>query len=596
MHKYFNLLKDNFAYLSLGIMLFVVILLLTSTNTNTFAMTLVFVLIALYSLLFVKYRNLEQTILNQNIFNPTDNLSNAHTPINTSYATVDESFKIIDFNENFLNELEFKGKTILGKSLFKLLSTKNDDILKSMNKYGCFEGVIESSKNDKTRFYSLIIQPSSNKGTKEYSISYNNVTNSMKKSEGELKEKFLIDSFTGLSTKSKLIYDLEQIKDTHFNTKTLIYINIETFDEINEYFGIDAGNKILSHVANWLNNELPSKKAKLYKLDIGSFAILTTKTLSISDLNDYLKKISQDIEKENFYFNTTALNISITLGAAHCKTDMVKYAYLALKEAQNLKKSYKIYDKNSQHEEQFIKNIKMNQVIKDAIIENRVIPFFQPIYNLKTNEVEKFESLIRIQNRNEGYLKPIDFLDTAKKSKLYLELSLAMIKSSFIKLQISQFPITINISVNDILDKKVSSFIFRKLNSTNLGHLITFEILESEQIDNYIKVVNFIKKVKLFGCKVAIDDFGSGYSNFEQLLKLDVDYIKIDSSLIRDINTNKNNEIMTKSIISLARDMGIKTIAEFVSSQEILDKVRLLGVDYAQGYHIGRPTHQLGVN
>jgi EAL domain-containing protein (putative c-di-GMP-specific phosphodiesterase class I) len=107
-------------------------------------------------------------------------------------------------------------------------------------------------------------------------------------------------------------------------------------------------------------------------------------------------------------------------------------------------------------------------------------------------------------------------------------------------------------------------------------------------------VVNFIKKVKFLGCKIAIDDFGSGYSNFEQLLKLDIDYLKIDASLIKNIDTNRDSEIMTKSIISFAKEMGLKTIAEFVSTQAVFNKVKVLGVDYAQGYYIGKPSNLQG--
>ncbi len=590
MHNFFKLLKANFAYISIGIIIFVIILLLSSSSTNSYIMMLVFALVGLYSLLFIKHRNLLKCVNANKFFEPINIQSLKE---NIAYATIDQSFNIIDFNDSFVKESQHEQKNLLGKNLFKVISTDSKNVLKHINENGSFKGIIESSKEDQKTFHSLIIQPTKFASKREYLITYNDLSNSLK-TEQELKAQFLIDRTTGLSTKSKLIDDLELIKNPTFGSNTLIYINIDSFDEINEYFGMDAGNKILSHVGNWLMQALPSKQAQLYKLDLDSFAILITKKFSVIELDEYLKKISQEIEKENFYFKKTALNISFTLGASHCKTDMVKCAYLALKDAQNLKRSYKIYDKSCQHEERFVKNIKMSQTIKDAITENRVVPFFQPIYNLKTNEVEKFESLIRIQNRNEGYLKPADFLEVAKKSKLYLSLSQSMIKSSFEKLENSNFPITINISVDDILDKKVSSFILRKLNNTNIGHLITFEILESEQIENYIRVVNFIKKVKILGCKIAIDDFGSGYSNFEQLLKLDVDYLKIDGSLIRNINTNKDNEIMTKSIVSFAKEMGIKTIAEFVSSKEIFDKVKLLGIDYAQGYHVGKPSHHLG--
>jgi len=165
-----------------------------------------------------------------------------------------------------------------------------------------------------------------------------------------------------------------------------------------------------------------------------------------------------------------------------------------------------------------------------------------------------------------------------------------MVTASFKRLEFMQKPITINIAIDDILNAKVSSFILRKLQKHPFPDLITFEILETNEILNYTKVSNFIKKIKAFNCSVAIDDFGSGYSNFEQVLKLDIDYIKIDGSLIKNIDTNKENEIVTKTIISFAKELGVKTIAEFVSNEAIFDKVKMLGIDYAQGYYIGKPA------
>jgi diguanylate cyclase (GGDEF)-like protein len=562
-------------------------LLLNSSTTDLVAIVSIFTILSLYVVLFIKHRNLEHTIDSEKLLEPINTQN--YIKHSSGYATVDELFNVIDFNKEFLEECSYENKSLLGKNLFDILPVESTQVLKKIRESGNFKGTLSSSDENKKLFYSLIIKPSSNEMKKEYFIVFNEITESMRDNY-LLEENYVVDKFTGLATKSKLLNDIENIKKPAFGRATLIYLNIEAFDEINEYFGIDAGNRILSHVAKWLNKELPTTKARLYKLDLNSFAILITDRFSLTKLNEYLKKISTNIEKENFYFKRMALNISITMGVARCKKDIVKCAYLALKDTQNLKKPYKIYDKTCQHQEKFVKNIKMNQTIKDAILEKRIVPFFQPIYNLKTDKIEKFESLIRIQNRNESYLRPIDFLDIARKSRLYNDLSKEMIKSSFDRLQTVKLPITINISMNDILDKRTSNFILRRLNTNNLGHLVTFELVESEEIINHIKVVNFIKKIKLLGCKIAIDDFGSGYSNFGQLLKLDIDYLKIDGSLIKDINTNKNSEIITKSIISLAKEMGIETIAEFVTSKEIFDKVKLLGIDYAQGYHIGKPS------
>jgi EAL domain-containing protein (putative c-di-GMP-specific phosphodiesterase class I) len=121
------------------------------------------------------------------------------------------------------------------------------------------------------------------------------------------------------------------------------------------------------------------------------------------------------------------------------------------------------------------------------------------------------------------------------------------------------------------------------------GNGITFEIVESEDIEDYALIEEFILMLKQYNCKVSIDDFGSGYSNFTNIIKLNIDYIKLDGSLIEKINIDKNVEHMIKALLSFARSANIKTIAEFVSTQELDDKVRELGVDYIQGYLYGEP-------
>lgn len=593
MHKFLKLFNEHFAYFSVAILIGVVTLFVLQPTRLDFATLLLAVtMIIVYVFLAHHYKEVQEHKKRQTFLSASNN----QTEFEKSgyYATVDADFNITYFNKLFQKEYGLENRKILGHNLFELLHIEGNHIVPKLLKSGSFKGVVESINGENKRYQSLLIHPTVPHEMEEFFVICNDVTDSLKSDE-ELKAQFLIDRLTLLPTKAMLADDIYEAQSkTSLHANTLIYVKIDAFGEINEYFGIEAGNKILMYVADWLSAELPTQKSKLYKVDLNHFAIFTSQRLSVLALEEYLKKITQNIEKENFYFEGTALNISFTLGAARCKTDMLKCAYLALKDAKHLKKSYKIYDKSCQLDERFIKNLKTHQMIKDAIIEDRVVPFFQPIYNLHTNEVEKFETLIRIQSRNDYYLRPHEFLEVAKKSKLYLELSKSMIKSSFDKLEAMNFPITINITIDDILDKKVSSFILRRLHNSQKANLITFEIVESEEIEGDIKIFNFIKKIKELGCKVAIDDFGSGYSNFEQILKLDIDYLKIDGSLIKDIDKNSQSEILTKSIVSFAKELGIQTIAEYVSSESIMQKVKQLGIDYAQGYHIGRPTSSVG--
>lgn len=126
------------------------------------------------------------------------------------------------------------------------------------------------------------------------------------------------------------------------------------------------------------------------------------------------------------------------------------------------------------------------------------------------------------------------------------------------------------------------------LNKYKFKDKIVFELIESEGIENFDEVINFIEQVKKLGAKISIDDFGTGYSNFEYIMKLKVDYIKIDASMIKNIDTNKNSQMVTETIIDFAKKLEIKTIAEFIHSKNVYDVVKEMGVDYAQGYYLGK--------
>ncbi|MFW5989869.1 MAG: EAL domain-containing protein, partial [Campylobacterales bacterium] len=119
------------------------------------------------------------------------------------------------------------------------------------------------------------------------------------------------------------------------------------------------------------------------------------------------------------------------------------------------------------------------------------------------------------------------------------------------------------------------------------------EITESEGIEEFDEVIKFIDETKKRGAKVSIDDFGTGYSNFEYLLKLNIDYIKIDGSLIKNIDSDDNSRFIVQTIVDFARKIGVKTVAEFVYSKAIFDIVKSMGIDYAQGYYFGQPSPKI---
>ncbi len=240
-------------------------------------------------------------------------------------------------------------------------------------------------------------------------------------------------------------------------------------------------------------------------------------------------------------------------------------------------------------EKEYQDNIEWTKKIRQAIKNNKIVPYVQPIVNFEDKSFEKYEVLARMIDTQENVITPYYFLNIAKKNKLYNHLTIEIIKKTFDFFDGTPYHFSINISILDILNPATVSFILSRLKRFSNPRHITFELLESEGIENYDKVSEFIKKVKDKGCKIAIDDFGSGYSNFEHILKLKVDLIKIDASLIKNIDTNKNAQIIVKTIVDFANSLGIETCAEFVWNESVYQKVKSIGVTSIQGYHISQP-------
>ena len=399
------------------------------------------------------------------------------------------------------------------------------------------------------------------------------------------------DSLTKLPNRLKLFTD----KNLTSSNKdvTYIVINIDSFDSINNLYGNQFGDQILIKVARWLEKNKLSKDTKLYKLEADIYAMICFEEIKEEDLKKYLEKISKDILEEKFLCNGAEIDISLTIGASQATINQQKLSQIAYKEAKLSKKAYAIYDKKSNKEEEYLKNIHTSKLLKNACEQDLVLPYFQPILNIQTNQIEKYESLMRIKNEKGRILAPNEFLDIAKRSKIYPKLSKSLIQKSVETFLVSPCEFSINLSFLDITNPNTKKFILNLLETTDIGPWIIFELLESEGIENYKEVMSFTEDVKSYGAKIAIDDFGSGYSNFERIVELQVDFLKIDGSLIKNIHQNDDMRIITKTIINFAKELKIKTVAEFVHSKEVLDVVEELGVDYAQGFYIGKPEEFL---
>ena len=407
----------------------------------------------------------------------------------------------------------------------------------------------------------------------------------------EYKQQNKYPEISTLPGRDSLLKKLKRFKGK--TPKALILINIDSFEDINDFFGYDFGDKVLQEISKWLQKHLPDNKSKLYKLEADNFAIFTQKYNNDKELNSYLSMLSHKIINMSFMICENELDIGFTIGAAINSDDLLKCTHSAFKKSKLKKTRYEIYSNNQHNENIQEKNIKINKIIKKSILQHNVIPFFQPIYNIKLHRVDKYESLMRLKTDEDTYMQPSQFLQISKRSKLYPRLTKEIFANVTEEINSHKVEYSINLSVDDILDKETSSFILKKLEKSDVGSWLVFEILESEGIKNYKEVTKFLREIKVLGAKIAIDDFGSGYSNFEYILKLDVDFLKVDGSLIKNIDINEDMQIIAGTIVNFAKKLNIKTIAEFVHSRDIYEKIKDMGFDYAQGYYIGKPDRSL---
>ncbi len=408
----------------------------------------------------------------------------------------------------------------------------------------------------------------------------------------ELKKRLYMDSLTSLPNRFKLQEDLENLQDA-----TLVIINIDDFKELNDLFGHKTGDKILASFAKNVNNLINTNYPKFYRFSGDEFAMLFNRKMTKSDIEQFLDLLSNKIENMTFFHGDKELSLHVTMGAYIGKDGALEKADIALKKAKQKKKSYDIYEESDKSvEAQYQKNIEWIKKLKTSIDLKRVIPFYQAIVNVKTKKPKGFECLMRIRGDEGEIYSPYEFLEIAKKSRYYPKLTKIMIEKSCAYFQNSTCSFSINLSIQDIMNKEIVDALKENIDKYQVSRRIILEIVESEGIENYDLVYDFVNEMKNVGCQIAIDDFGTGYSNFEHILQLPIDYIKIDGSLVKNISHDENSELIISTIVDLAKKKHIATVAEFVSSKEIFEKVKSLGVDYVQGYYFAKPEENVEKN
>lgn len=410
----------------------------------------------------------------------------------------------------------------------------------------------------------------------------------------ELLHSYTHDTITGISTLSKFEADLEKTEKP-----TLILCKVMNFKELNDLFGYEIGNNLLKQFSTVLQDIIthftsPLKESilGLYRTNGAKFALLCKDIPTTDDIEIIVNHFIRQFENQDFFVDGHTVNFELQIGIAEhmYEGDPLAHADMALDVAISTRKNFVFYTNSLPSVSEYETNVRWITKIKNALSTNNIINYYQPIIDNASGEVIKYESLVRLVKENKEVVSPQLFLSIAKKTKVYQHITKKVVSQALHDFKHRKESISINISVDDILNLDTQIFLLAQINQFPEPQRIIFELLESERVESFEEVENFFKKIRELGCKIAIDDFGTGYSNFAYLIKLHVDYIKIDGSIIKNLANQKEAYWVLETIVNFAKRLEIKTIAEFVSSQEILDIVTSLGINESQGFEIGQPA------
>jgi diguanylate cyclase (GGDEF)-like protein len=412
----------------------------------------------------------------------------------------------------------------------------------------------------------------------------------VKKIKEEIEYKLYYDPLTNLFNRYSFFKDLELL-----SSPIVLLIDIDKFNVINEVYGSEIGSKVLKKFAACLHKEVQIENCSLYRLSADEFAVV--------DSSQYIDTDKHESLLENLLLNCSNLRleiekhiitIDITIGLSSVEKNGYESAKIALDHAKKYKKPFVMYSTEIDHRQENSATLKCKENIASAINDKRVVAVYQPIVD-KDKKLVKYETLMRLKEEESlKLMSPFYFLDVAIKTRLYEHLSSTVIFKALNLINEKKVNLSMNLTYSDIKNtlfvKKMEEFI-----STHegVGERVVFEITESESIENYDDVKNFISRFRKHGVKIAIDDFGSGFSNFEYILEIEPDYLKIDGSIVKDIDKDERAHTLVEAIVQFSHKLGIKVIAEYVHSQTIFEMLLLLEVDEYQGYYFSEPLEKI---
>ncbi|GMR01182.1 MAG: hypothetical protein BMS9Abin19_0543 [Gammaproteobacteria bacterium] len=432
----------------------------------------------------------------------------------------------------------------------------------------------------------------------------NSLESQVKERTQELEKMAIFDGLTGLVNRQEFE---KRLKKTLEHTKqseqhhALCFLDLDRFKIVNDTCGHIAGDELLRQLTPLLTEHIRETDTAA-RFGGDEFGILLM-NCSIEKAQETAERIRRSIEAFQFVWHGTVSRIGVSIGIIGINKnsfdiiDVLAAVDDACYKAKELGRNrIQIYEDDIDDMERRHGEAKWVMRLQQALDKDEFVLYYQPIVSLKGKEDKLyFEVLLRMVDEMGNIIPPTSFISAAERFNFMSKIDRWVIRNAFKSYSVleKQFPVTlsINISGASFADDDFADYIKEELHISDVRpENIIFEITETAAISSLGKASRLIDSLKEIGCKFALDDFGSGLSSFGYLKNLPVDYLKIDGSFVQDMINDRSDFDMVKAMNQISHTMGKKTIAEYVESEQIRSALEKIGVDYAQGFGLGKPV------
>lgn len=431
-------------------------------------------------------------------------------------------------------------------------------------------------------------------------------------SKAKLDEERLIvlanqDQLTGLANRRRFLIDLaHEIRHARSRSRggALMLIDLDHLKMVNDTAGHAVGDDLIVQAAGVLRR-LSRNEDLVARVSGDEFAIAFP-DMDAQRARDKARNVLEAVAECRPLYQGRALNISASIGIVTFPehggdaVELLAKADTAMYAAKDAGRNRaKFYVEGDMSRERMGTQLAWKSRIVEALENDLFELAFQPIAALIDGNVHHYETLVRMRDSEGGMLMPGSFIPTAEQFGLIGRVDRAIVTKALCHLaalpdELSSVGISVNLSGMSVGDEEIFHLIESELRRTGVDpKRLTFEVTETAACAQMSKAAEFITRFRQLGCQISLDDFGVGFSSFSYLKNLRVDILKIDGSFIRDITRSRDDQLFVKALVDVARGMGIRTIAEFVENAATVEILRRLGVDYVQGYYVGRPTRAI---